>query len=269
MEEGVATVTKPTQFEQLLFTGAGLVKDGTVVFVGFHWPMLMARIARRLHAKNVTVVYENGIVEDRLTSVFPTSPCDLASAEDATTCAGSIEALYMWLGAGRVQMTMLEAAIVDRFGNVNTTALGSYLTPKVRLPGSGGGTELGSLGRDLLLVSASVNKRSYPDRVDYITSPGYLDGRAERERLGYKPGTGPQLLVNPLGIFGFDEIGQMHPTALHCGVGPEDVKNAFSWPIDVSRACSVLPEPGNSELAVIRQEIINAQQRAYSLPSIR
>ena len=259
-------MTPCTPFEQLLFTGAQQIDRDKVVFVGFHWPMLMSRIARRLHAPHLTVVYENGIVEDRITPLLPTSPCDLTSAEGASTCAGSLEALYMWLGAGRVRMTMLEAAIVDRYGNINTTAVGPYDKPKVRLPGSGGGTELGSLGRGLFLVSASMNKRSYPERVDYVTSPGYLHGRAERERLGYKPGTGPQTLVNPLGLFSFDAQGQMVPTALHAGVTVQQVRDAFGWPIEVREGLPVLPQPTREELAVVREELQHARTRHYLLP---
>ncbi len=255
-----------TRFEQMFFSGAGRIRDGAVLFVGFHWPMVMARIARRLHAPNVVIVYENGIVEDRLTSVLPTSPCDLTAAEQAPVCAGSLEALYMWLGSGRVEMTLVEAAIVDRYGNVNTTVVGPYLKPKVRLPGSGGGTELSSFGRNLMLVSASVNKRSYPDRVDYITSPGYLGGRAERHRLGYKAGTGPQTLVNPLGIFEFDEGGEMYAAELHAGVTPEEVRATFSWPIKIQAGNAVLSEPTQEELAIIREELAHARKRFYLMP---
>ena len=172
----------------------------------------------------------------------------------------------MWLGSGRVQMTMLEAAIVDRYGNVNTTSVGPYSHPKVRLPGSGGGTELSSLGRDLFLVSASTNRRSYPDRVDYITSPGYLGGRAERERLGYKPITGPQTLVNPLGVFRFNDSGEMYAAALHPGVGPEPVRASFGWPITIANDCATLPEPTAEQVAVTREEIANARARSYLLP---
>lgn len=255
-----------TRFEQMFLTGARRIKDGAVLFVGFHWPMLMSRIARRLHAPNIVVVYENGIVEDRLTPVLPTSPCDLRAAEQASVCAGSLEALYMWLGSGRVQMTLVEAAIVDRFGNVNTTAVGPYLQPKVRLPGSGGGTELSSLGRDLLLVSASLNPRSYPERVDYITSPGYLSGAKERTRLGYKPGTGPKTLINPLGMFRFDDNGEMYGAALHAGVTPEEIRATFTWPIRVQEDYEVLPVPTANELQVIRQELAHANERYYLLP---
>ena len=255
-----------TRFEQMFLTGARCIKDGAVLFVGFHWPMLIARIARRLHAPNVVIVYENGIVEDRLTPILPTSPCDLTAAEQATTCAGSLDALYMWLASGRVEMTLVEAAIVDRFGNINTTAVGPYLQPKVRLPGSGGGTELSSLGRDLLLVSASVNSRSYPERVDYITSPGYLGGGDERKRLGYKPDTGPKALVNPLGIFKYDSNGEMYAAGLHAGVTPAEVQSIFVWPIKIQTNYTALPEPTTEELDIIRQELAHAKKRYYLTP---
>lgn len=253
-------------FERMLVTGARCITDGAVLFAGFHWPMVMARIARRLHAPHVAIVYENGIVEDRLTPTLPTSPCDLVSAEGATMCATSVDALYMWLAAGRVEMTVLEAPIVDRYGNVNTTAVGPYAQPKVRLPGSGGGTELSSVGRGLLLVNASVNKRSYPERVDYITSPGYLNGAKERGRLGYKPGTGPQMLVNPLGLCKFDENGEMYLAALHAGVTEAKAKESFGWPIRAGERLEVLPEPTQAELNIVRQELAHAKERFYLLP---
>jgi len=255
-----------TLFEQMLVTGAQFLSNDTVAFVGFHWPMVMARIARRLQAPSVTIVYESGIVEDRLTSVFPTSPCDLTAAEGAIATLGSADALYSWLGSGRVDLTMLEAAVVDRFGNINTTAIGPYEHPKVRLPGSGGGTELSALGRGLLLVSASTNPRSYPDRVDYITSPGYFGGRSERTALGYPEETGPQHLINPLGIFGFDENGEMYPTKLHAGVTPEDVSASFSWPIRIGKNIEILPTPTKDQLVIVREELEYARQRLYTLP---
>jgi glutaconate CoA-transferase subunit B len=252
-------------FEKMLVTGSRTIANGSVHFVGFHWPMVMARVARRLHAPDAIIVYENGIVEDRLTSVFPTSPCDLVAAEGATTCVTSLDALYMWLGSGRVQTTVLEAPIVDRFGNVNTTAVGPYRKPRVRLPGSGGGTELGSIGRGLVLVNASTNRRSYPERVDYITSPGYLEGARERTKLGYKAGTGPKALVNPLGICRFDDNGELYLASLHAGVKLEDAKAAFGWPVRGAEV-EVLPEPSADELAIVRQELEHARRRYYLLP---
>jgi glutaconate CoA-transferase subunit B len=172
----------------------------------------------------------------------------------------------MWLGSGRVEMTLLEAPIIDRYGNVNTTVVGAYAKPRVRLPGSGGGTELSSLGRNLLLVNASTNKRSYPERVDYFTSPGYLGGAEERARLGYRPGTGPKTLVNPLGLCRFDERGEMYIAALHAGITAEEAKTSFGWPIRVQEGHQVLPAPSADELEIVREELAHAKERYYLLP---
>jgi glutaconate CoA-transferase subunit B len=261
----VEVMSEASLFERMLLTGARRIENGATLFVGFHWPMLMTRIARRLHAPDIVVIYENGIVEDRLTSVLPTSPSDLRSAEGAAACAGSLESLFMWLASGRVQMTLLEAVITDRFGNINTTAVGAYDKPGVRLPGSGGGTELASMGHGLMLVSASTSARSYPEFIDYNTSPGYLDSRERRKRLGYNPATGPQCLVNPLGVFGFDEQGEMYATALHPGVSTEAVRSAFGWPIRVSDTTH-LPQPGSAEIEIVREEIENAKRQFYVIP---
>jgi glutaconate CoA-transferase subunit B len=255
----------PTPFERMLITGARLLDPQGVYFVGFHWPMLIMRLARRLHAPDAVVVYEDGIVEDRLTPTLPTSPSDLTAAEGAAMCAGSLEALYMWLGAGRVDMALLDAPIVDRRGNVNTTVVGDYEHPRVRLAGSGGGTELASLARALLLVSSSVDRRSYPETVDYITSPGFLGGRGDRDSLGYKPGTGPTWLVNPLGLFAFPDE-EVAVAALHPGVAGPDVAAAFAWSVNVPADIERLPEPTAEELSAVRAVLAEARDRSYRLP---
>jgi glutaconate CoA-transferase subunit B len=178
---------------------------------------------------------------------------------------GSLEALYMWLGSGRVDMALLDAPIVDRRGNVNTTVVGYYGRPRVRLAGSGGGTELASLGRSLMLVSSSTNPRSYPAAVDYVTSPGYLAERGDRARLGYKPGTGPTWLVNPLGVFGFADE-ELCVTALHPGVEAAEVEAAFGWAIEVPPDPDRLPGPSPEELAAARSVLEEATGRRYRLP---
>ncbi|MCC7107495.1 MAG: CoA-transferase subunit beta [Chloroflexi bacterium] len=257
----------PSRFERMLVTGARDVRDGSVLFVGFHWPFVIARIARRLHAPNLVIVYENGIVEDHLTPIVPTSPCDLTAAERATMCSDSMAMLYMLLGNDRLDGTLLEAPIVDRFGNVNTTAIGDYLQPRVRLPGSGGGTELGSLARNLMLICPYDNRRAFPERVDYVTSPGYLGGRAEREALGYATGSGPATLVTPLGRFTFDERGEMELAGRHPGVDDTAIGGGFGWEMRVRRDCVCLPEPTADELRVCREELRAAADRRYALPS--
>jgi glutaconate CoA-transferase, subunit B len=259
-------VRAATRFERFLITGSRIFNDKAVVFVGFHWPMLMARVARRLHAPEMVVVYEDGIVEDRLTPALPTSPSDLAAAVGSPMCATSFDALYMWLNRGLVTQTFLEAPIVDRRGNVNTTAVGDYRRPTVRLPGSGGGTELGSFGQGLVLVNASVARRNYPDAVDYITSPGYLSGDGSRRALGYADECGPRLLINPLGLFDFEEE-ELRVAAIHSDVSLDEVRATFGWPVRISPQFERIPDPNQSELQVVREEIANAAVRLYRLPS--
>lgn len=254
-------------FERFLLTAAKELVDGETAFVGFHWPMVAARIARRLHAPNLVVVYEAGVVEDQLTPELSTSPSDLRSAVGAAYCGGAIDALYGQLGRGRVTRTMLEAPIVDRRGNVNTSVVGSYAHPKVRLPGSGGGTELGSMGRGLTLLSASTRARAYPDRIDYITSPGYLNAPGQRERLGYPADGGPKVLITPLGRCSIDDRNGIVPVAVHPGVTWEDVRGAFAWlPEEAPDDLDVLPEVTVGELDVIRGVLSDARNTAYRLP---
>jgi glutaconate CoA-transferase subunit B len=254
-------------FERFLLTASREYRDGEVCFVGFHWPMLASRIARRLHAPEIVVVYETGIVEDRETPELPTSPTDLRCAVDAPMLAGSADALFGWLNSGRVERTFLDAPIVDRRGNVNTTVVGDYGSPRVRLAGSGGGTELASAGRELTLLCSSIDARSFPERVDYVTSPGYLSGPGERRRLGYRDGTGPKTLITPLGAFAFSDEG-FSVRALHQDVEWAEVTAAFDgWLAGPPHPhVERLPDPTAEELEVVRGVVAEALRSRYRLP---
>jgi acyl CoA:acetate/3-ketoacid CoA transferase beta subunit len=254
-------------FEQFLLTSAKAFVDGEVCFVGFHWPMVAARIARQLHAPELVVIYEGGVVEDRLAPELSTSPSDLRAAVGSAAVSGAIDALYGYLGSGRVTRTVLEAPIVDRRGNVNTSVVGSYDRPKVRLPGSGGGTELGSMGKGLTLLCASTAPRSFPVAVDYITSPGYLTAPGHRARLGYHADRGPKLLVTPLGRFSVDDLSGIQVELLHDGVEWADVRTTFAWlPRDAPPDVGRIPRPTPDELAVVRGVLDEARTMRYRLP---
>ena len=258
----------PTPFEQFLVTAAREYNDGEVTFVGFHWPMLAARIARLTHAPDLVVVYECGVIEDALTPVLSTSPSDLRAAFASPYCGTSVDALYGWLGRGRVTRTMLEAPIVDRRGNVNTTVVGDYDAPKVRLPGSGGGTELAALGRGLTLLCASSSARSFPERtVDYVTSPGYLRRPGERDAGGYPAGTGPKVLLTPLGRFTIDDDAGIAVDALHPGVTWTQAQECFAW-FDAAPPAPprVLPDVTDAELHAVRRVLEDARVSRYTLP---
>jgi glutaconate CoA-transferase subunit B len=170
------------------------------------------------------------------------------------------------MGRGRVTRTFLEAPIVDRRGNVNTTVIGDYDQPTVRLPGSGGGTELGSLGRGLTLMCNSVNARSFPEKVDYVTSPGHLGAAGDRDRLGYPHGRGPGVLVTPLGRLGFREGQGFTPTGFHRGVSWDDLSACFRWLPAVSVAeIGEIADPTPAELAATRHVLREARTNRYRL----
>lgn len=257
------------RFGQFLITAAREVTDDDVALVGFHWPMVATRIARLTHAPNVTAVYESGVVETVLTPELPTSPADLRAAAGSAYCGSSTDALFAWLGRGRVTRTLLEAPIVDRRGNVNTTVVGPYDRPAVRMPGSGGGTELASMGRGLTLLTASQDPRSFPERVDYITSPGYLRAPGDRQRYGYPDDRGPRTLITPLGRFCIDDTDGVRVEAVHEGVTTRDLRACFRW-LDAAppKVLPVLPAPTAAEVNALAQVLDSARRSHYRLPPV-
>ncbi|WP_166459474.1 CoA-transferase [Amycolatopsis pithecellobii] len=257
-----------TLFERFLVTAAREYADEDVAFVGFHWPMLAARIARRTHAPNLVAVYESGVVEDAATPTLSTSPSDLRAAVGSPYWGTCFDALCGWLARGRVTRTVLGAPIVDRRGNVNTTVVGDYDAPRVRLPGSGGGTELAALGRGLTLLSTSTSARGFPRRiVDYITSPGYLREPGERRAHGYPDGTGPKVLITPLGRFAVNDADGITADALHTGVTWAQARECFTWfPAEPPASLRVLPDPSEQELAAAHAVLDEARASHYLLP---
>jgi glutaconate CoA-transferase, subunit B len=257
-------VSERRALERMLALAARLVPSSGAIFAGFNWPILAVRVARLLHAAGVTVVYENGIVEDQLTKVLPTAPTDLAAADNSPALTGSLDALFLWLRSGRIDMTFIDAPIVDQMGNINSTALGSYGSPKVRLAGSGGGSELTATGRSVVLMCSGTTARSYPRRVDYITSPGYLAAAGDRARFGYPAGRGPVLVVTPLGLLGFDSESLV-PRAVFADVTVSQLSGTFRWLDAVDYAVATIPEPSQAELDAVTSVLTEARARRYRL----
>jgi glutaconate CoA-transferase subunit B len=256
-------VSRYSPQEAMLVLAARLVPADGVVFVGFNWPMLAVRAARRLHAPHVTVVYENGIVEDRLTPHLPTAPTDLAAADGAPVFGTSVDALLMWLRSGRVDTVLMDAPIVDSRGNVNSTVVGDYWQPRVRLAGSGGGADLSATGRSVILLCSAATARAYPVRVDYVTSPGRLDANEDRDTLGYPPGRGPVALVTPVGMLCFGSDGRLRPAGVYPEVTEPDLRAIFGWLPTIWTAPAALTPPTPTELTVVRGVLDEARQRLY------
>ncbi len=237
-----------TPFELFLYTGAQEIKNGMTVFVGFHWPFLIARIARRLHAPNTLYIYENGTIEDENPTICPTSPSDLISAETATFHGDCLDSLYKFLP--ECNLAILDAPIVDTHGNVNTTCVGDYRKPSVRLPGAGGGTEVSLLAKKLLIVSTSRGASRFPEKVDYVTSPA----------------RNPYALLTPDGKFLFDgKTKKLYLYAQSPFISKEELGENYTF-FDVARAAKKLPLPLHSALKVIREEIQKAAASRYVFP---
>ncbi|MFC5057105.1 CoA-transferase subunit beta [Saccharothrix xinjiangensis] len=224
---------------------------GQRVFVGIGLPSTAANLARRTRAPDLVLIYESGALgskPDRL----PASIGDGVLAETADAVVSVPEVFNYWLQPGRVDVGFLGAAQLDRFGNINTTAIGGdYANPVVRLPGAGGAPEIAASCREVFVV-VRQSRRSFVDRVDFVTSFGHGRGPGEREALGL-PGRGPTLVVTDLGELRPDPVTrELVLTAVHPGVEVEQVRAATGWDLAVSPDLVVNPAPTHEELAALR-----------------
>lgn len=256
-------MTDPTRREQLLYIASREFDDGSVMFTGFHWPVVAARVARKTHAPDLTSIFEAGVAYRGGADQVPTSTTEVGIFEGHADYYGdSLDTLHTFLKSGRLDSALVDAANVDRFGNINSSVVGAYDDPDVRLPGPGGARDICSYAEDLTLVCGSADARRYQDRVSYVTSPGHLDGDDTREAAGFTPGTGPSRLLTPLGRFLFDDTGRAQLDALASDTTVEEVREVTGWPVpedDYPR----LPLPDEDELAVVRKVMAEAQERGY------
>jgi glutaconate CoA-transferase subunit B len=236
--------------ELMAITAARALGDGEVVFVGIGLPNLACNLARRLHAPNLKLVYEAGVfgaVPGRL----PLSIGDPCLVSGAASVCSLPEIFLFYLQRGLIDVGFLGAAQIDRYGNINTTVIGSYDRPKVRLPGSGGACEIALLAKKVFVI-ARQSARLFVDRVDFITSPGFTAGK----RPPGARGQGPQLVLTDLATYRFDEeTGEMRIRTLHPGVTYEQVRAACGWEIPPPESVAMTPVPTTAELRILREEV--------------
>jgi glutaconate CoA-transferase subunit B len=238
--------------ELMVCQAARQLADGEVVFVGIGLPNLACNLARRLHAPELILIYESGAV-GAVPERVPVSIGDPALVTDSLSICSMADVFYHYLEGGHIDVGFLQGAQIDRFGNLNTTVIGDYAKPKVRLPGSGGACEI-AIHAKRVLVIAPQGKRSFPAKLDFLTSPGHLDGTpGARERLGM-PGAGPTMVVTDLACYDF-EGGEMRLTSLHPGVTVERVKENLGWEPRVAPALAETPPPSLEELRLLRDEL--------------
>ena len=256
-----------TSFEMMILTAAKQIQNGDALFVGFHWPMVASRVARRLHAPDIYCVYEGGGVERAYCPVMPNTGADLILSPYLAMAGETYDTLCGLLAAGHLRISMIDAPMVDRYGNINSTCIGPYQQPKARLAGSGGAADLGANSKKLIMLSDRTNKDGFPTRVDYITTPGYLDGFDSRIRAGFRPDTGPELIVSPLGVFKFDPTSK---EAYLWGVYPqavvEKIKGSVGWDLKVADRLTAISPPQEEEIKVVREELDIAESRLWKIP---
>jgi glutaconate CoA-transferase subunit B len=241
--------------EMMSVAAARAMTDVTACFVGIGLPSTGANLARRTHAKELVLVYEAGAVGAK-PSRLPLSIGDGMLGETADYIAAVPEIFNYWVQPGRIDVGFLGAAQIDRFANINTTVVGDYAQPKVRLPGAGGAPEIAaSCGEVIVIVRQSP--RAFVEQVDFITSVGHGDGPGSREKLGLR-GKGPTKVITDLGILEPDpETLELTLTHVHEGVTREQARDATGWDLKVADDLQTTEPPTPDELRALR-ELVNA-----------
>lgn len=229
------------------------LRNGEVVFVGIGLPNLACNLARRLQAPDLILIYESGAV-GAVPSRLPLSIGDPCLVTDSISVCSMVEAFYYYLQGGMIDVGFLGGAQVDRFGNINSTVIGEYQHPKVRLPGSGGACEI-SIHSKKIIIILKQNKKTMPEKIDFVTSPGFID--ENNQRIEYEmPGKGPVLVITDLGVYTFSkDTHEMVLSELHPGVSFDMVKENTGWDIKVSDILGATAAPTKEELKIIREDL--------------
>jgi glutaconate CoA-transferase, subunit B len=241
-----------TPAELMAVVAARELRDGEVVFVGIGLPNLACNLARATHAPNLVLVYESGAV-GAVPERLPVSIGDPSLVTGSLMVCGMADVFQCLLQNGRIEVGFLGGAQVDRYGNINTTVVGHYTHPQVRLPGSGGAAEIAIHARRTLVVSR-LSRRAFPERVDFVTSPGHrraADG-ADRRAQGM-PGAGPVKVVTDKAVLAADpDTGELVLSALYPGVEAVEVAASVAWPLQTREPLEQVPPPGERELHLLR-----------------
>lgn len=241
-----------TSAELMTINAARLLRDGDVVFVGVGLPNLACNLARHTHAPNLVMIYEAGVIGAQ-PARLPLSIGDPTLVSGALSVCSMYEIFTLYLQRGNIDVGFLGGAQIDRFGNINATVIGDYNQPKVRLPGSGGSMEIAAWANRCYIMTPH-QKRRFPEQVDFRTSAGFLNGRAERDAARLR-GQGPQAVVTNLGILEPDDRGELTLTALHPNIEVEQVRDNTGWALKVAAQLQITQPPTREELSILREDL--------------
>ena len=249
--------------EIMTVTAARQLRNSAVCFVGIGLPSAACNLARLTHAPNLVLIYESGTVGTR-PLVLPLSIGDGELAETATCVVSLPEIFAHYLQRGRVDVGFLGAAQIDRFGNLNSTVIGDYALPRVRLPGAGGAAEISAHASEVLVVMKQ-SPRSFVPRLDFRTSCGYLAGSGARRASGF-PGAGPRAVITDFGVLRpHPQTDELQLSALYPGVSVDAARTATGWPLQVAEALETVPIPEATELATLR-DLLARTRHAHAFP---
>jgi glutaconate CoA-transferase subunit B len=238
--------------ELMAICAAREMKDGEIAFIGTGLPMLGGMLAKATHAPHALLIFESGVV-DADPKRTPLSIGDACLVPGAAMLGGLVEVFGLILQPGYVDVGFIGGAQVDVHGNLNTTVIGPYDAPKVRLPGSGGANDIGSLAKRVI-VMMKQDARKFVKKVDYITTPGYLEGPGGRERVGLPRG-GPSTVITDKGVYGFDPATkEMVCLSYHPGLSVEVIRKNVSWEIRIADDVHETEPPTTEELRVLREK---------------
>jgi glutaconate CoA-transferase subunit B len=240
--------------ELMICCASRALEDGRTVAVGTGVPCAAAMLAQRTHAPNLVILFEAGGVAPQL----PTMPISVGDSRTfwravmATSMADVMETCQR----GMIDYTFLGGAQIDAYGNLNSTQIGlDYARPKVRFPGSGGANDLASLCWRILVVT-NHDRRRFVEKLDFLTTPGYLTGPGAREAAGLPPGTGPYRVITDLAVLGYHEqTRRMQVLSLHPGVALDRVRASTGFELEVAEPVATTPVPTPAELHILREEV--------------
>jgi glutaconate CoA-transferase subunit B len=232
----MTTVTDYTPEEMMAIVAARRFRDGATCFVGVGLPSTAGCLARALHAPDATLVYESGAIGSK-PKVIPLSIADPELADTAVVIASVNEIFAYWLQGGRIDLGVLGAAQIDRFGNVNSTVIGDYVSPRVRLPGAGGAPHIAANAREIVII-VRQDLKTFVSRLDFITTPHC---------------SGPTMVITDLGVLEAEpETGELVLTCRYPGVTLEQIRQATGWPLRFAGQIDEVPAPEGRELRVLR-----------------
>jgi glutaconate CoA-transferase, subunit B len=245
-----------TRNEMMIVAAARELAGQRVCFVGVGLPNIAVNLAKRTVSPDLELVYEAGVFGAR-PARLPLSIGDPTIVTGATAVTSMLELFGYYLQRGLIDVGFLGAAQIDRYGNINTTVIGDYAHPRTRLPGSGGACEIAINARQVFVIMRQ-SARSFVEKIDFRTSPGNLGGAENAARIRQEQGwlgSGPSVVVTDLGIYHFDESGEMRLDSLHPGATLDEVRATMGWEPRVAGTLATTPEPTELELRLIREEL--------------